>query len=207
MSRAGFKYQQSFPYSKKMSVKSENMYIPTNPMPAINEYNFRVHDVHISNSGKDKSHVVPRQEFSGAYDRVVLKDFHFGVTKSVLQKAISRGNQQGFKTRLSGPTLPFVTGDPKITTDTPLGVFERYEKPTSTPKLQAPSIGKYNEIGATYAGGINPVAPDLGETVDAQHKQGLIGYGSQMFTDSKNTGGGNKGGRQFGLSGKLPTRK
>ena len=199
MSRAGFTWQSKIPYSVKPSTSSMNVNIPTNPMPAKNAYRYHVHGIKFPERAADADYHVARQELRSAFDRVVVSSGK-KIDAATMDREITRGTQKGFKTCTFGPHRPqigFVP--PNSNKDT--GIFVRKPVGFEEADLGGADNAKFNIVASTYRGGMNPTASRLGRDLDGFEKEALIDFGNVLYTESKDTGGANRGGGRAGFRG------
>lgn len=202
MSRAGFRYKTSVAFNEGPTVSSVNTFIRTNPVPAKNMYRWKHGQKAVPKiRGKKEFYITAKETIDSDKNKIVLPEGH-SVSRSVLEREITRGTQKGYKTCLSGPHRPL-----------PLELKANVNKETgfmsekgSEDKDQTPvSNKKWNIAGSTYHGGWKDVVDNLGRDLNGRDKTSLTGFGTALKTTSKFVGGPGTAGGRAGMRGKVKT--
>jgi hypothetical protein len=144
--------------------------------------------------GQKLYYITSKETIDSDKNKIVLPNGH-SVSKSVLEREITRGTQKGYKTCTFGPHRPLVKElSPNVNKN--IGFMEERgsEEKTQTKVFNE----KYNIAGATYHGGWKDTVSNLGRDLNGQGKSALTGYGTYLKTNSKFIGGGGTGGRRAG---------
>jgi hypothetical protein len=192
--QSGFSYKTSVAYNSKVpKLKSVNKHIRTSDVPAINRYKFDQYEGVPKVRFEKKKYYYQNKEMNNSDHATIVLPKSNNISKSVIEREITRGTQKGYKSCLSGPHRPLNVELPPNTGKS-IGFMTERNKSVKFNKV---TPEKYNIAGSTYHGGWKQVVDKLGRDLDGRDRTAMTGFGNVIKTNSK-AYGSNRGGHVAG---------
>jgi len=202
MSKGGFNYLEGVAFNKGIPKEaSVNTYIRTNDVPAKNRYRW-------ANGQKAKPalrfekkeyYIEAKETIDSNFNRIVIPESR-SISIPVMEREITRGTQQGYKSCVYGPHRPLIK-EMGANVNKSIGFLKEQGSQKEPPRPV--DSKKWNIAGATYHGGNKDVVDHLGRDLNGRHRTALTGFGTYIHTNSKFVGGSGTGGGRAGMRGKV----